>query len=195
MSSLIYDYETLSQNAFNAPVVNLAALEFDEERYIDDPYTWQELLGGVQFIKFNVEEQVKEYGRKIEQGTLQWWKQQDAEVQKQLKPSSLDVSIDSLYDFFMSLNYESKKKVWTRGNSFDPVITDGLLLATNKPKFKNWWAIRDTRSFLEGMLWGSDIKNNFVFDVDGFIAHDPKHDIAMDVYRMQYVVRKIYGED
>jgi len=25
------------------------------------------------------------------------------------------------------------------------------------------------------------------------MAHDPAHDVAMDIYRMQYLIRAIYG--
>ena len=137
---------------------------------------------------------VEKFNRKIEKSTLDWWKNQSKEAQEQLKPSSNDVSIDTLYDFMVrEMNYESMKSVWTRGNSFDPVLLDSILIATNKPKFKNWWAIRDTRSFLDGLLYGSNIRNNFMPDGVEAVLHDPRYDIALDVYRMQTVIRELNG--
>ena len=52
-----------------------------------------------------------------------------------------------------------------------------------------WWIIRDTRSMLDGMLWGSGIDNKFIPDglEEKFVHHDPRHDIVMDVMRMQTV--------
>ena len=189
--NLIYDFETLSQNAFDGVVVNIAALQFDPNKF----YEFDELVEGSQFIKFDVQEQVEKYGRKIEKSTLDWWKQQSKDAQAQLKPSPVDQSIDVLYDFMVrDLDYENMKTVWTRGNSFDPVLLDSILIATGKPKFKNWWAIRDTRSFLDGLLYGSNIKNNFMPEgVGEVVLHDPCYDIALDVYRMQTVIRELNG--
>jgi len=52
---------------------------------------------------------------------------------------------------------------------------------------------RDTRSLIDGLSWGSGLKNWFIPDdfQDKFIAHDPCHDVAMDVTRIQYLVRAI----
>lgn len=193
--NLIYDFETLSQNAFTGAVINIAALQFDPARFIDNAYEFEELVEECQFIKFDVHEQVMKYGRKVEQSTIDWWKQQSKEAQRQLTPSPVDQSIDVLYDFMVrDLDYENMKAVWTRGNSFDPVLLDSILIATNKPKFKNWWAIRDTRSFLDGLLYGSNIKNNFIPDGIGeVVLHDPRYDISLDVYRMQTVIRELNG--
>ena len=192
--NLIYDFETLSQNAFTGAVINIAALQFDPARFIDRPYEFEELVEECQFIKFDVHEQVMKYGRKVEQSTIDWWKQQSKEAQRQLIPSPADQSIDVLYDFMVrDLDYENMKAVWTRGNSFDPVLLDSILIATNKPKFKNWWAIRDTRSFLDGLLYGSNIKNNFIPDGLNVVLHDPRYDISLDVYRMQTVIRELNG--
>lgn len=191
--NLIYDFETLSQNAFDGVVINMAALSFDPNKF----YQFDELVENAEFIKFDVKEQVEKYNRKIEKGTLDWWKNQSKEAQKQLKPTDSDVSINMLYDFMVyDMKYESMKSVWTRGNSFDPVLLDSILIATNKPKFKNWWAIRDTRSFLDGLLYGSNIRNDFMpEDIGEVVKHDPRYDIALDVYRMQLVKRSLNGED
>lgn len=120
-------------------------------------------------------------------------KSRGAEAQKQLQPSEDDVSISELYDWLTTeFEIPKYKAVWTRGNTFDPIFLRTILESAGaSDPFSQWWAIRDTRSFLDGMLYGSGIKNTFIPEdlQEKFIGHDPKHDIAMDVMRMQYLVR------
>lgn len=194
--NLIYDFETLSQNAFNGAIVSVAALHFDPERFIEDPYDYMELIGEAKTMKFDVAEQVEKYGRKIEKETLEWWKKQSKEAQQQLKPSKLDQPIEMLYTFMFDwMDIDDMNRVYTRGNSFDPVLLDSICDTIGKPRPTKWWAVRDTRSTLEGMLWGSGIKDKFIPEglEDLFVGHDPSHDIAMDVCRIQHVVRVLNG--
>jgi len=194
MRSIIYDFETLSQNMFTGAAVSLAVLDFDTNRFTDgEGYTYEELLDDALTIKFDIKEQVSKYGRSIQKSTLDWWKKQGAEAQKQLQPSEDDVSISELYDWLTTeFEIPKYKAVWSRGNTFDPIFLRTILeSAGDSDPFSQWWAIRDTRSFLDGMLYGSGIKNTFIPEdlQEKFIGHDPKHDIAMDVMRMQYLVR------
>jgi len=57
----------------------------------------------------------------------------------------------------------------------------------------HWRIIRDTRSMIEGMSYGMDIKNDFMPSAleSKFVKHDPRHDIVMDVMRMQLLARAI----
>jgi len=192
MNSIIYDFETLSQNMFTGAVVSLACLQFDTRRYSEgDGYAYEELLDMTKTIKFDVQEQVEEYGRTIQKSTLEWWKKQGPEAQKQLKPSSDDVSISKLHNWLTTeFNIPKAKTIWTRGNTFDPIYLRSILDAVGAPDpFVQWWAIRDTRSYLDGMLYGSNIKNTFIPEglEEKFVGHDPKHDVVMDVMRMQFL--------
>jgi len=93
MKSIIYDFETLSQNMFTGAVVSLACLEFDSARFTQgDGYVYEDLIARTKTIKFDVKEQVQEYGRTIQKSTLDWWKKQDEAAQIQLKPSKEDRS-------------------------------------------------------------------------------------------------------
>lgn len=192
MTSCIYDFETLGQDVFDAVAVNLAVLKFDEDRFVKNPYKFDELVDSCKLIKFNVEEQVKEYGRKIQQSTLDWWMQQEKEVKRQIQPSSQDVSISDLYEF-LSLEIQIQKcdRVYTRGNTFDPILLSSLLRHFKQIDPTKWWVIRDTRSLFEGMTYGHGIKSTFIPEglEENFKAHDPCHDVAMDVMRFQYLVR------
>jgi hypothetical protein len=46
---------------------------------------------------------------------------------------------------------------------------------------------------IDGMLLGSNMNNKFIPEglETEFVAHDPRHDIAMDVMRMQVLTRAI----
>ena len=194
-TSVIFDFETLSLDRFRCVISCVAGIQFSEERYTsDDPYTFDELLDLCKFAKFDVGSQVKNYGRKIDKSTLDWWRTQPKAVQNMLiEPSDSDVPFEQILVFFKSLmpTPESVTKVYTRGNTFDPIILDGALEQLKGLELYQHWKVRDTRSTIDGLAYGADIKNSFVIPglENRFIAHDPRHDIAMDVLRMQYLVR------
>lgn len=194
-TAIIYDYETLSADPQTGVVLSLAALAFDENRYTTNPYTYEELLEKAQYIKFKVEEQVRVYGRKIQKETVDWWARQDKEAQHCLAPSDDDRSIADLPEFLRNLvaNPKDVKRVYTRGNTFDPIFTESLLKVLRQPDPFHWRTLRDTRSMIEGLSWGADIRNDFMVEglENKFVKHDPLHDIAMDVMRMQVLVQAI----
>jgi len=194
MKSCIYDFETLSQDVFTAPVVNLAILVFDESRFLTNPYTFDDLVDSCRLVKFDVEEQVKKYNRKIQKSSLEWWGSLGPHGKKMLLPSEDDVSIESLYDILANeIGMQDFDRVYTRGNTFDPILLKSVLETFGKEDPSKWWVIRDTRSLFEGMTYGHNIKSTFIPDElkESFIAHDPCHDVAMDVMRFQYLVRLI----
>lgn len=194
---VIYDFETLSQDQIRGVVVSFAIIPFSERRYVENPYTYEELLDSCRYIKFDVEDQVKNWNRKICKNTLQWWDEQGAEAKKQLKPSSDDVSITTLYDFIQGVtDCKNVKKAYTRGNTFDPLFLQHLMSQTSNPDAFHWGAIRDTRSMIEGMSFGMEVSNSYIPGdlASKFVKHDPCHDIAMDIMRMQYLARAILIE-
>ena len=194
-NSIIFDFETLSTNRYNCVVVSLAALRFSEDNFTsENGYLFDELVESANLIKFDVQDQVKNHNRVIDKKTLEWWNQQGPEAKKQLIPSDQDQSITELYDFFISIrgNTTFKSKVYTRGNNFDPIIFENIMDQLHKPHPYSFWELRDTRSIIEGLSWGSGLKNSFMPEgCDNFIHHDPVHDIVLDVMRMQTLVRAI----
>ena len=193
--NLIYDFETLGP-AENGAVVSLAMLKFDENLYEDKPYNYDDLLSRVEYAKFNVVEQVEKFDRIIDKKTLEWWQRKSPEAQAQLKPSKDDISIEDMYEFFTDcIGPDTLKKAYTRGNGFDPIVLESVLKYFKKEVPYPWWIIRDTRSMLDGMCWGSSLDNKFIPKEyeDKFVHHDPRHDIVMDVMRMQTVARYIYS--
>jgi hypothetical protein len=191
---VIYDFETLSQDQRRGVVTSFAMLSFDESRYIENPYTFEELLDSCKYIKFDVEEQVTFYKRTISKDTVDWWDSQGEEAKKQIRPSSDDVSIDTFYKFIAdNCDLKSVKKSYTRGNTFDPIFLDYIMKDTGNPPPFHWRTVRDTRSTIEGMSFGMNLDNGFMPGAleSKFVKHDPNHDIAMDVMRMQLLAQAI----
>ena len=191
---VIYDFETMSQNPVDGVVVSFAMASYDPQRFANDnPYTYQEILDKTHYMKFDVEDQVKNYNRKIEKATLEWWSQQNKEAQKKLAPSPDDKSIADLYGFFIVNKPVNLNKVYTRLNTFDPIFMTSLMKATGNPEPYDWWSVRDTISYIEGLSYGVDLNPGFIPEglEDKFVKHDPTHDIAMDVMRMQAIVQAV----
>ena len=197
--SIIFDFETISTDRINGCVISMAMLSFSMNRFESMPYTYKELLDNTKMIKFNVEDQVKNYKRVIDKDTLNWWSTQSKEAQKQLVPSTEDKSISELFSFWTLNKPINLKRVFSRGNTFDPIILDYILEQTGTPSTSayNFWEVRDTRSFIEGLSYGSNLDNSFIPEgLDKyFVHHDPRHDIVMDTMRMQYLIRTLLVDD
>lgn len=191
---VIYDFETLSQDQHRGVVTSFAMLNFTESRYIDNPYTYEELLANCKYIKFDVEEQVKTFGRTMSKDTIQWWSEQGEEAKKQITPSKNDRSVLDFYEWITeNVDCGKIKKSYTRGNTFDPMFLQYLMEETGGKDPFHWRTVRDTRSMIDGMSYGMNLDNGFMpGDLKlKFVKHDPRHDIAMDVMRMQLLAQAI----
>ena len=189
---IIYDFETLSQDQQKGVVTSFAMISFSEKRYVDNPYTYEELIDISKYIKFDAEEQVTKFGRKISKETVEWWNEQGEEAKKQIRPSKEDQSIDSFYEFIINNCVCSNiKKAFSRGNTFDPMFLQYLMVDTGHQDPFHWRTVRDTRSMIEGMSFGMNLNNGFTPGelASKFVKHDPRHDIAMDVMRMQLLAQ------
>ena len=190
---VIYDFETLGQDQRNSVVLSFAMITFSERHYKSDPYVYSELVNKAKFIKFDVASQVED-GRKINKDTLVWWQEQGKEAQKQLRPSSIDQPLSALYPFIKKHTEDCKiKKSFTRGNTFDPMFLQYIMEETGNEDPFHWRSVRDTRSMIEGMSFGMKLDNGFTPAglEQEFVKHDPRHDVAMDVMRMQLLAQAI----
>jgi len=200
MKMLFFDFETLGTNIESAPIVNLATVKVESDRFTSDsPYNFNELVNVSSFHKFDILEQVNVYGRKIEQRVLDWWQEQPPTARKQLKRSSDDVSIKQLFTIFNDeIRAYDCKYVFTRGNTFDPPLLTSLIHATDQSEPIHFRAIRDVRSFILGLTFGHNIDDRFFppnVNESEFIHHDSRHDVAIDVMRIQYLIRTMEGLD
>jgi hypothetical protein len=190
--NLIYDFETLSLDRVNGVVVNLAVLEFDETRFKDNPYTFSELVSLTRFIKFDTLKQ-KNRGRTVDQSVLSWWKTLPSDISNQIIPTPDDKDTSTLPDFFAQFNWPEINRVFTRGNTFDPIILEYLLKETNTPLPYDYWKLRDTRSFLDAFLYNTPYNDRFMPDnLDiPFQKHNPLHDVSIDVMRLQTILKAL----
>lgn len=185
--AVIYDFETLSQNEFKCVVVSCAMTTFSRERLGEGYYTFDKLVKQIQNIKFKVKEQVEVYNLEIDPETLDWWREQSKEARALIKPSSEDVSIDKMIPWFNSqIDLNDVRVVYTRNNTFDPVILKMICEITGHKFPYPWWAIRDTKSTIDGLTWHHNIKDSFIPpNCEGYVKHDPAHDVALDIMRLQ----------
>tara|TARA_B110000495_G_C23038822_1_gene621667 strand:+ start:2715 stop:3326 length:612 start_codon:yes stop_codon:yes gene_type:complete len=193
---VIFDFETLSTDVNQGVVLSIGLLSYSDTRFSSEiPYSYDELLENSKYMKFDVEDQVKSYNRKVSKSTLEWWNKQGEDAKSVLKPNSaLDESISQLYNFFvLNVNMNNLKTVFCRGNTFDIPFMEGIMKQTGNSVPYPFWMVRDTRSYLDGLLFGSGKRNSYIPDGcdERFIAHDARHDVVMDVMRMQTIIQAL----
>jgi hypothetical protein len=192
--SFIFDFETLSLERDKCVVLSLATVSFDETRFVDNPYSWDELVNSAKMIKFDVTEQVEKYHRVIDKSTLEWWNSlPEFAKESSFHPKPDDQPLEAIYDFMRDALPSNLKWAYSRGNTFDPIVLDFVLKDINKSEMWPYYKMRDTRSFIGGLSYGVNLRDNFM--PEGyeklFVAHDPIHDIVIDVIRMQYLIQAI----
>lgn len=189
--ALFYDFETMSQDPETAPVVSVAAGIYSMDKMENNEYDYESVLNSTHFMKFDVREQVEEYGRVIDPKTIEWWSEQGKEARETIKPLPSDKNIEELIPFLKSLIVDKNiDYVFTRNNTFDPVIVQSIVRITGQAIPYPWWAIRDVKSFIFGLTYGHNIKDSFIPPgAEGlYVKHDPRHDITLDVMRLQTIL-------
>lgn len=194
--AFIYDFETLSQNPIDAALVSCAKLSFSFKSLKNNEYSYNQLLNQTEYMKFDVADQVKNWNRKVEQSTLEWWKSQSKEAIASIKPSDKDVSITRLIPWLGSDLTNNTKYVFTRNNTFDPVIVTSVCSLMGEKVPYDWWKIRDTKSFIFGLVYDNNIRDDFIPpNCDNYVKHDPRHDIVLDVMRLQTLIYHKFGDE
>ena len=203
-NQFIFDFETLGQNVFSCAVIECAYLVFDYDRFVSNPYSIEELIDLSHTDKISVEEQCKDYKYKIEKSTMEWWERQDPEARARIRPSAEDISLEEFGENILSYIEEHGKinYWWSRGNTFDPMILQRIMEDISlSNRFNNnlkFWAVRDTRTFIDAKFDFST-KNTFdPFELNttapkpkqDIMLHNASNDIALDVLRLQAIIRE-----
>jgi hypothetical protein len=196
--AVIYDFETLSQDQFNGVILSCAMLTFNRADLIQSKYTYSGLLAKATMIKFDVADQVKRLKRTIDPETLKWWGKQGEDALKLIKPSSSDVKLEEIVPWFKD-NIGSPKRVYTRNNTFDPIFMAALHTSFDAIMPYPFWVIRDTKSTIDALTWDQEKFEDGFFPrgvvPEMFVKHDPVHDIAVDVMRLQDLLSACYYDD
>lgn len=195
----IFDAETFGQNTRSCAVINFSCAVFERERFVSNPYTYDELLSQITVFKLSVQDQVENFGYIVEPSSLEFWAKAHPDAKKQLKPTPNDLTLNDFCDKLISyLNQYRIDYWWSRSNTFDPVIlhrigddTGNTVRLDARLKF---WKVRDIRTWI-------DAKTDFSLKQNGFIPisqeewdakfrlHDSKHDVVADILRMQKITQ------
>ena len=116
------DLETLGVESTSA-ILSLGMTYFDASK----PISMRQLFRDSIFIKFDVQDQIRNYKRTKERSTLDWWsKQCDYAKQTNLLPSDKDVltadGIRRLREWFLERPDAKNEMVWVRGHLDQPVF-------------------------------------------------------------------------
>jgi hypothetical protein len=195
----IFDMETIGANVHVCPVVDIAYYTFEWDRFIEDPYSFQELATNIRTVKASVKDQMQNYGCSFKKSDVEWWEQLPAHARNKIKPSSEDTTVEAFCDEIIS--YTSKSKIdywWSRGNTFDPIILWRLMnyvgKAAQMDQHLKFYMVRDIRTHIDAKF-NYTTRSGFVpvADTDywneSFVAHDSTHDVAADILRLQAIHR------
>jgi hypothetical protein len=195
---VVLDLETCSTDPANGVIATAALCRASMFRMIsEEPYTFDELVGDSEFIKFDINSQVNNLGMEIDPGTMEWWKDKPIEVQKaSLAPSEDDVCVSHLVRLFEDVDWKKGRTYfYSRGNTFDPIFLNSICKRLEVEEPYPFWAVRDFRTLIDGLsMWQVDDKFIPPGLEDSFKAHDPRHDVAMDLMRVQTLVREVVYE-
>lgn len=200
-NTFIFDYETLGQKTESCPVLCVSYMSLDRLRFFKNPYTLKELYSKVRYLKFDVDEQIRKYGKKPEKESVEWWNKlidKNKELENLvLKRKSSDISINQFFNILKKeINFKKINQVFTRSPVFDFHLTYTLAMHANQKVPWNFWHERDIRSFLEGMLFpNNEYEHDFIPEIVQQkpvlmkMKHHPSFDIILDALRLQETFR------
>jgi hypothetical protein len=181
------DVETLDLES-TAVILSIGAVFYDGEKKL----TYNGLFDDGCFIKLDIRDQLKNYGRTKSQDTIDWWKKQSPEAKAaSLIPSPDDLSVlDALHtlDAWIKSKPDYRNDlVWARGG-LDQLCLDSLARAAGHKPAMYYGSWRDVRTAVEFFYPKS--KNGYVevdtsivedFDESLVLKHHPVHDAAFDI--------------
>ena len=184
----MFDIETLGVESTSV-ILSLGIVHFDKgvDHYSD-------LIENGLFIKFNANEQVKQYGRTIDKDTITWWsKQNDYARSTNFIPHESDLTVMDglgiLKEYIAKHRTDENEVFWARG-SLDQVCIDSLCKAAKQDLitfYNNWRDVRTAIDFIS-----EKPKNGYcqvahpTFNRDDVCKHHPVHDCALDVMMLLY---------
>lgn len=185
---LIFDFETLSDEPWDATVLSLAYIAGDwADLELDTDV--DKLIGSGEELFFKLKSQT-EYNRKPTQGTIDWWKKQSQEAQDRVfkNPNKIDLAdmLDKFDAYCKRMGVTKDTKVFLRGPDFDHTIMVTIYKHFNRNVPYNHWNLRDVRTVLDVI-----VGNAYIFKFKEYceakyslVAHDALHDCARDILQV-----------
>lgn len=182
---LVFDVETLGTTAdsviLSAGIVHIA----DGEKP-----SYDDLLRKSLFVKFDVEEQIKQLHRKVDPNTVEWWQRQHHSIRDySCRPSPNDLSAKAGLDVIKSYVRDHHKDIiWTRG-SLDQFIIDHLAKQIGEELIMPYNQYRDVRTAVD--IFTGSTNGYCTVDYPGFnsydvVKHNPVHDVCYDAMMLLY---------
>lgn len=186
-----FDVETLGVES-NSVILSMACIYFRP----DDKPTYKELKESAFFVKLNVRDQVENYGRKINKGTIEWWEKQCLNAKNwsyipDKNDKSLADGISALHEWAQSKN-DKGCWVWARGSLDDVILQAAERQLKVDPVFaySRWRDVRTAVDILTTSKNGYCTVDHpdFMYERD-VTKHNPIDDCALDVMML------LYGKD
>ena len=138
-TDFILDFETIGQVAYKAPAIDCSYMTFTWDRFLEEPYSFQELISQAHKEKLSIKDQIQNYDFSYKEEDLKWWMEQPKEVRKNITPKEDDLTVTQFMSRVIEYLRRSEKidYWWSRANGFDPVILHHLALSANKDVFLN----------------------------------------------------------
>ena len=197
---LVIDFESMGTNAQKCAAVDMSTFVFCWDRFAEDPYTYEEILSGVKRYKFDLKDQIQNYGFEVEKDTAQWWASLPKDVRQRALPSSEDLTVADFTTKFMADLYNGPKIEywWSRNNTFDPTVL-WRLVWTQDSKYRlneylKHWRVRDIKTWIDAKFDFTTLSGFCPFQDEElfnklFKQHDSAHDVTADVLRLQTIYR------
>jgi len=168
---VMIDIETLATTP-DSVILTLGALKFDPKSNAE---------GDSIYHRLDVDSQLK-IGRRVDDGTLEWWSKQALEVKEEAlgttNRQSLDEVFASISKFMVGVD-----NIWAQGPAFDIVILEDILRQLERPCPWHFWQIRDSRTLFK--LVNEDPRpKNF----------EGAHNALTDCYYQAKAVQKVFRQ-
>ncbi len=184
----VFDVETLGVDS-DSVVLSAALVHFEPGAN----QSYQELLDGACFVKFKAKEQVEVLKRKVDLGTLEWWKNQHPYIRScAFDPSGDDLSAPDafavMHNYMNKFPNAHKQTMWARG-SLDQIVIDNLARKVDCQTITTYNMWRDVRTAVDIMYGTTNGYCEIVypgFERAAAIKHHPVHDCALDAMMLMY---------
>jgi len=176
---IMIDIETIS-TASNAVICSLAAIKFD--RFGKTP-----ILEDMNQIYIRVSiESCEVLGMHKDQGTIDWWKTQSADIRYEAMENPVDrVDIKTALQKLSGWIGNSRNtKIWSHGDDFDCVILANAYKTCSQRVPWEFWNTRDTRTLY-------DIASVRVVEQHPDKKHHPLHDCYNQIYAVHESLTKL----
>ena len=190
---LALEIETLGLKE-NSVILSLGIIPFKFE----NKDTHQSLLSASSTIKFNVDNQIKQYNRDINKQTLAWWKTQDSIAKEtNLKQTTDDLDLKEalmkLQECIKNTDYNFKgNHVFTRTPILSMPIISSICDSVNISPI-NTNNSRDIKTYLDYLTGSIDGFGNLKeLTFPNFHPRLPSHKVSLDILRMQTVYHNLF---